>query len=111
MNENNAKKYDENGQLSCEMYSSATAARLSLLRLGRRSFHNLSQLKPKFEMLTELPSCYRDRRFTSHSGGDRQTKTTCKLKMMLNVTAKSGREVTNDVECGKKIKNLGSSVF
>ena len=37
MNGNNVKNDDENGQLSCGIHSSPSAARLSLQRLGGRS--------------------------------------------------------------------------
>ena len=40
MDENNVKKDYENGQLSCRIYSSPAAARLTLERLGRRSLDN-----------------------------------------------------------------------
>ena len=37
MDGNNVKKYDENGQLDCGIYSSPAAASLLLQMLGRRS--------------------------------------------------------------------------
>ena len=41
MDGNNVKKYDENGQLNCGIYSSPAAARLLLQMLGRRSLDNI----------------------------------------------------------------------
>ena len=43
----NVKKDDENGQLSCRIYSSPAAARLSLRRLGRRSLDKSYRLQEK----------------------------------------------------------------